>query len=699
MNGWGCDFMEFKSINIKNFLSYYDENEIEFSPMTTIIVGQNNTGKSKLFDAINFVLCKRVYDTEKESWQYDDDEIAGLILNRHKINVALQNQEERVDATVCLTIDSGDMWLKIERSFRYQLRDGKYVFANGCISFSEIDKFNGKPTPCMGADAEERLKIYFQESIWDFFLFQGESASKIMQLHKGGNFRRAVKEIARLGVFEMAKDYAEKYDNTIRRSITMKSNKNIKKKSKCEDLQNEMDKLLEQKSDYEKKRYEAERCVEEYSRILEKANEELEKLKESENYFKQKKKLEDDRKDVERGLKSIDSEKELIAEDSVFYKVREKIQSFSEFYSRLEKEGDVPPSIPQHEIRKALECYRCTICNTDLSKGSEARKFAESRISSCDTDKLGDYLRELNYTLGSVSEDIQKVPENLERLLSRKRSLDEKKSNLIKEKEQLSEILESIQVNSDFSEDKKNQIDKAKQTVARYNELLERAKTDKANADGSINHISDEMSEKKKQLDQLITDDDEIDEEDKIRSWCAAKLSSAMKRCYELASETAYSQVEAKANEYYKEMTHENAALVGELKIDLATSEIYTVDEDGVRIYNINQGNRISIQLAVIAAILTVAQEQFGIQYPFVTDAPVSHLGGDNKRTTIETMVNAFEQSVLIIKDDSSTKDKSGDEIRKLIADSDEIEIAYELSLSQADNIGDQYTVVKKIKG
>lgn len=99
----------------------------------------------------------------------------------------------------------------------------------------------------------------------------------------------------------------------------------------------------------------------------------------------------------------------------------------------------------------------------------------------------------------------------------------------------------------------------------------------------------------------------------------------------------------------------------------MQTSEIYTVDEDGVRIMNINQGNRISIQLAVIAGILTVAQKQFGVQYPFVTDVPVSHLGGDNKRSTIETMINAFEQSVIVIKDDTSTKNKANDENRNCI--------------------------------
>ena len=76
--------MEIKSITINNFLSYFESNEIEFSPMTTIVIGQNNTGKSKLFDAINFALYERVYDTEKEAWALAEKEISSLILNKHR---------------------------------------------------------------------------------------------------------------------------------------------------------------------------------------------------------------------------------------------------------------------------------------------------------------------------------------------------------------------------------------------------------------------------------------------------------------------------------------------------------------------------------------------------------------------------------------------------------------------------------------
>lgn len=406
------------------------------------------------------------------------------------------------------------------------------------------------------------------------------------------------------------------------------------------------------------------------------------------------------RKRIKREIEEIDNEKSSIAEESVFYKVREKISSFKDFYSKLEKKGEVPPSIPQFEIKKALDCCRCTICNADLSEGTEGRKFAESRLSKGDTDKLGNYLRQLNYSVGDMSDEIRKVPDRLSEMLERKRNNETRKSNLIKDEEALAEKLMSIKLDEEnSSEEKMARINKLRRDINNNTTFLRNAERDSDNKDGSIRVIENQIFKKKKELESIVIENEEIDDEDKIRIKYSSKLSQVMKKLFEVANDTAYKQVEQRANEFYKEMTHENAAIVGDIKIDLQTSEIYTVDENGSRILNINQGNRISIQLAVIAGILTVAQEQFGIQYPFVTDAPVSHLGGDNKTSTIKTMVEAFEQSIIIIKDDTSTKNKANDEIRKFINESSDIETAYELTLSKSENISDQYTVIKKIKG
>lgn len=695
--------MEFKKLTIKNFLSYFDTNEIDFAETTTIVIGQNNTGKSKLFDAMNFAIYGRVYDTQKESWAENEKEIASLILNKHKINEASKENLQTVESGVSLVVEdvlNPNILVLIERFYSYKLADGKYEYSSKRISVSEVDKFDGRTNPFLGTDAQERIKLYFSDSIKDFFLFQGEAASKIMQLQRGGNFRRAVKEIARLELFERAKIYAEKYADTINRSIQIKLGKGKKAKNEHERLSLEIDNLSEQKEEYQSQKDEAESNIAEYKVKLEEQEEELSKLKEFEEYFKDKKLLEENRKRIKREIELIDGEKSSIAEESVFYKVREKILSFKDFYSKLEKKGEVPPSIPQFEIKKALDCCRCTICNADLSEGTEGRKFAESRLSKGDTDKLGNYLRQLNYSVGDMSDEIRKVRDRLSEMIERKQNNETRKSNLIKDEEALAEKLNSINPDEEKNPAEKiKHINEVRQAITRYSTLLRNAERDSDNKDGSIRVIENQIFKKQKELESLVIEDEEIDDEDKVRIKYSSKLSQVMKKLFEVANDTAYKQVEQRANEFYKEMTHENAAIVGDIKIDLQTSEIYTVDESGSRILNINQGNRISIQLAVIAGILTVVQEQFGIQYPFVTDAPVSHLGGDNKTSTIKTMVEAFEQSIIIIKDDTSTKNKANDEIRKFINESSSIEAAYELSLSKSENISDQYTVIKKIKG
>lgn len=694
--------MEFKSIVIKNFLSYFDENEIEFSDTTTIFIGQNNTGKSKIFDAINFALYERIWITDKGengAWIDSDKEISTFILNNHKKNIATTENEENIDVSVSLVMDDGNSFITVERVYLYKKTENGFEYKSKNFSLTVADPITGNISTYMGQEATDKLNIYFSPSIKDYFLFQGEASSKIMQLQKGGNFSRAVREIARLSVFEDAKDLAEQYTKHVRNIIARKRNKNKEQREAQEELQFTIEQKQDMLSSYEEKKANADRDIAEYSAQLEHFEEKLSKLKEFEDWFKQKKQIEENKKNIERELKNANSEKTEIAEDAVFYKVREKINSFSDFYSKLEKKGEVPPSINADEIRKALKVFRCTICGTALTEGSEARAFAEARLPKCDTDRLGSYLRDLNTTMGNEAEDINRIPDKLADIILSKRRLDEKRESLRKQDEEVKSLLAQIELDSTKSEEKVREADEIRDKVSNYTNLLEKAKRTSGNNEGSINVIKSDILRLQHELNSLIVEDDDIDEADKIKNVYAEKLNVAMDKLYQVAHDTAYNQVQEKANEYYQEMTQENAGIVGKVVIDTDTSEIYTVDEKGTRIRNINQGNRISIQLAVIAGILTVAQDQFNQQYPFVTDAPVSALGGDNKLSTIKSMIDAFEQSIIIIKDDTSSKNKTNDEIRNLIAKSKDVGIAYELSLSKTDSVSDQYTVVTRIKG
>lgn len=695
--------MVFKSITITDFLSYYGENYIEFSDMTTIFIGQNNTGKSKLFDAINYALYGRIFPTDKGEngeWISNSREIADFALNNRKKEESLRNGDDSIDVHVQLDIEKDLSLIRIDRSISYKKIDDTFVFSSSLLAVSEIDKSSGDDIYSgVQEDAADRLEQYFSKSIRNYFLFQGEAASKIMGLQKGGNFSKAVKDIARLSVFEEAKEIADGYTKHVNNVLTRKMNKNKDVLTQQKKLQDEIDELEISLKNHDNKKCDAEKNISEYSEKLREFEDKLSDMKEFEEWFSKKKDLDDKSKKNERELKEANSEKMEIAEDIVFYKIREKIKNFKVFYSNLENKGEVPPSIPAAEIRKALEFCRCTICDTDLSEGTMARKFAESRLPKCDTDKLGNFLRELNHTFGDMLENIVVMPKRIDAIIERKHKLEDKKRSLLKEKERLDSLLAQIQLSDSQSAEKKTQIDDIKQSIRRYTDLLEKAKYSFAHHGGAIDTINAKLQRLRGQQSLLIGGAPGLDEHDRIWSNIAPKISTAMNKLYEVAYDRAYNEVQRMSDEYYQEMTKDNAGLAGNVKIDTQNSEIYTVDEQGNRIRNVNQGNRISIQLAVIAGILTIAQEQFGQQYPFVTDAPVSALGGDNKISTIKTMINAFDQSIIIIKDDTVTKNKTNDEIRKLIYESDSVGIAYELSMSEARVKNDQHTVVKRIKG
>lgn len=691
--------MEFKQITLTNFLSYYGENTVDFSDTTTVLLGQNTSGKSKFFDSLNWVLFEKIYNTDIYSWVLDKKEVERLVPNKRFIKESIENKKDEMETSVRLVITDGIYDILIVRSYYYTFIDNRVSLSTKGLSWREVNELGETVAEDYDAKAELRISEKFPMEIRDFFLFQGEAASQILKLHKGSKFTSAVKKIANLENFELAKKIADSFFTTSKNIIKRNANVSKKLQEEQEGLESKINDLKDKLQKYESDFQKAEKTKSEYQTKINEANDFLSSQKDFEDSFAKKQELEQRQKDTVRIANTLKDEALEIADSWVFFKINDKLQTFKDFYKVLEKKGKVPAPIQQHEILQALNECKCPICETEFTKDSSIWKIIESKKTRNDTDALGKELQQLNYSIANVVTEIANVPGAIQNYYERTTRVTEERTRLNDAIKSLETQIANIRV-TETNQETKKQIQEAKEKLKNSENALRKVEDDYHRAKYNIENAKAEISKYENQSLKLATSTNKnISEDDKIQLYYADQLFKAMNKLVASANDLAFSEIEKMANEYYKEMTKQNPSFVGELKIDFEASDIYTQNSNGQRIHNINQANRISIQLAVIAGILTVANNQFGEQYPFITDAPISDLGGNNKIPTIKCMVNAFEQSILILKDDATKETIQNDEVRKLIQKDKNIGIAYELIVESNEDVDMQYTKIKKIKG
>lgn len=184
--------MEFKKITVTNFLSYFGNNEINFSSTTTVFIGKNNSGKSKLFDAFNWCLYNRVWNKQKNNgkgaWIAEDDsisELASCILNDTAKYYGICDNQSSIKVSVELIVIDGADLIKICKTYSYILSDNTYKFGNPTLQLSIEDEAGIKePRFYEGLEAKDKLNSYFSKAVRNFFLFQGEAAVDVLNLGK-----------------------------------------------------------------------------------------------------------------------------------------------------------------------------------------------------------------------------------------------------------------------------------------------------------------------------------------------------------------------------------------------------------------------------------------------------------------------------------------------------------------------------------
>ncbi len=691
--------MLIESIEVINFLSYYDKNVFGFDSGPTLLLGQNNTGKSKLFDAFNWVLYDRAFHTEEEEWFLTNHWQHELVNSKARKECKI---DEPVTTEVILSfkIENGDQYI-LSRNYRIiKSQENSWICdSKSSIYLEKKDAITANYSSYRDGEVIDIINTFFPANLSKYFLFQGENISRIMSLGKKSAFNDALHDLSRIEVFELARDYSQKTLNRCKKELNEKTDANHRIQFEKLELDKQIN-LIDKDINNRTQGFEDDNSQRDIAKeLLDKRESQLRSYEEC--------------ADILRSIASIESRINLLNNNrDTLYESRSRplfehwvyaglipiLANFLEIYSKNKVEKKIPEPIRQDFIREMLQGQICEVCGREAKKDTECYHHIESFINDQSLDSELALINTLSFTSDAMIPRINEIPKDIEEFYNALSNIDNELASLQIELKSKKEILRGV-IPKGLSEDSvqlrefeeiRDSVLELKRQVSKYNDSMNRLS-------GIIEQLKNDKGRIEQKYDEVIKQSEAKEETERYE--LAKKIAVSTSQFYEHFIKKLIDNIELETNRCFQKMTELNPALSGQVKVDRGESEVYTVDESENRLTNINQANKVSLQIAFVAAVLSVSNSFWGTHFPFIADAPISALGGNNKLAAIKTMNSIFEQSILILKDDAVTSEPDSiknDLIRQLIREDGNIKNSYELSMI-GGTLEEQHTKVVKI--
>jgi DNA sulfur modification protein DndD len=625
--------MILEEINIKNFRAYRDV-KVNFSKSkdknVTLIYGENGTGKTTFFYAINWAFYGRKHDNKE------------IIPRKIKLDGKYLKEElkegESTEVSVEIKFSHGRERYTLIRKFKVINRSENLVFGEDRVS---LDSYNssGQSKKYEEAEIERVISSLIPVTSREYFFFDGEKIEKFSDIDNSREIEKSIRDVLGLNTINNAKTYlnlARKYyDKKIDSSNNKSYDENVKLIQRAEDKREEYRKGLEEKDK------DLENIIKEVVRITKKLDVfEGEKVQ---------------RAELEEIKKNIKEEERI--RDEIIQETNQELQKcYSGFSLEIHQQakklmdewderGVFPSEIFNADlINKTLKKCECLICGTKFKKGSEVYKNVsikkEEDIFSRDIEK------ELNSFNGNIKDRISQSKLNLERsnknyakyikkieqidkLLSQRDSLKDKISNRITEEE--------------YKKDFDNKHNLETLTIPSIKQELTRLRYNLDDIDKLL-----EVLNRKKERIKLVSKSDQAFKE-------KAEL------CQKAESSTEY-LLESYANEKRKEIDKLCESLFMSLvwkeshfkKVELTedyTLKVFDQYDQPAR-PDLSAGERQILSLAFITAMAKSANKEI----PFIIDTPFGRISKKPREHIANQIPSKVSQLILFVTDTELTE-------------------------------------------
>jgi len=676
--------MIIRKIQIDNYLCYYDTNAFELSEGLNIILGENGEGKTKFFEAVDWLFNGESRELE-------------MLVSAKKLDETEIGESFRV--RVSMTVEQYGEKSIITKSFL-----AKKEKANECSTSSFMiegisENSSGERTQ---VDGQALLDRIFPFQIRKYSMFKGEADLNIFESDNA---------LANLiNLFSEAKHY-DKYSEK-GAFLRDKAEKAVEDSSKLDKKNEALYKRLESEIIY------LEREKAKYLVHLNSTEEEIRKIESNLQLAESHVNNADALETLNNRIKNIENQiaahqaridenyttslfdenwilvnfeslhKEFAEKVSIHSKTRRELQSDFDKQKGI-KEGlkkakaellnnaiPLPIGVPsKSHMEEMLNDEICKVCNREAKKGSEEYEFMMKRLKDYVESQLVeenitenneplfkfDYTNRLDNLSISHEDNLKnlrlirtKIKQLFEFNDDRKKDIEELNEQLDKEKTERDRILG----NSSIAEEKL--IDVLKNYNAWQRDLKNRNQ-DQVDYTTKVKSLLSELKEKKEETDNIDTRSANsflIKTRNILRDIETIFIDTKEKKFDEFIE-----KLQTKSNNFFKTINID--AFTGTIiftrrnKVNRTIVEV-ELQEDGRTFYKPNQSLLTSMHISILFAISELASEIKEENFPMIFDAPTSSFGENKTAQFLNLIFETENQKILLIKDflhtDKATK-------------------------------------------
>jgi DNA sulfur modification protein DndD len=666
--------MIIKKISIENYLCYYGVKEFEPSSGLNIILGENGEGKTKLFEALEWLFS-------------GDDSKLELLVSAKKLDETEVNDSFRVK--VSIVVEQHDEMKTISKSFVVKkTKKNECSISNYMLEGIEENKAGERSR----VDGKTLLDEIFPFQIRKYSMFKGEAELDI--------FKSEGALMNLINLFSNAKHY-DKYSEK-GAFLRDKAEKAVEESTKNDKKNENLYKTLESEiKQLENEKYKI-------SIHLNSTEEEIRKIEGNLQAAERHVKNADALETVNKRMKGIEEKISnlygsidenyttslfdhnwiAVNFESIHHEFAEKVSNLSlekrSFQSEFDrqkgiKEGErkakaelfnkavpLPMGVPSKaHMEEMLKDEICKVCNRPVKKDTEEYNFMMKRLK--------EYLVSQNPSNQETEQKLLFKNDYTNRLVNLSVSHEDSLSKL-------REIRSNIQDLFKFNEARKKDIEE-------QNEKLDKEKSEREKIIGDSNVAEEKLGDVLKnynawQSDLKQRNNDLVDYSSRLKTISEAlKIKKGEKDNIDLKSansffiktrailrdiETIFNDTKEKMfDEFIEKLQQKSNSIFERINVDSFTGKIVfkkkisgektavliELQEDDRTFYKPNQSLLTSMHISILFAISQLASEMREDRYPMIFDAPTSSFGENKTVEFLNLVYETDNQKILLIKD------------------------------------------------